>query len=183
MPKGSNLITHGLLRGGKPPEYFIWRQMKQRCSNPNDQAYGRYGAIGITVCERWANSFEAFIQDMGWRPSPELSLDRIDGNKGYFPENVKWSNDKEQSTNRKNVTLVKHNGEMVSLKEYCRLEGLEYGTIKSRIKRDGWTVEEAIIPGGSFRRRKRNEPWKNLGISRTTFYRRSKKQEEIKNGN
>jgi hypothetical protein len=155
--------------------------MKQRCSNPNDQAYNRYGALGITVCERWANSFEAFIQDMGWRPSPELSLDRIDGKKGYSPGNVKWSNDQEQSTNRKNVTLLKHNEEMVSLKEYCKLNGLKYGTVISRITRDGWSVEEAIIPGNSFRRRKRNEPWKELGISRTTFHRRRKEQEEFQN--
>jgi len=175
------LITHGMTRGGKPPEYFIWREMKQRCTNPKSKGYNRYGALGITDCERWLNSFEAFIQDIGWRPSPELSLDRIDGKKGYFPENVKWSTIKEQNTNRKNVIFVEHNGVKVSLKEYCRLNKMNYGTVTTRINRYGWELNDALIPGGSFRHRKRNEPWKKLGISQSTYYRR-KRQKESSNG-
>ena len=164
--------THGLLCGGKPPEYFIWIQMKQRCNNPNHKRYKDYGARGISVCKKWMDSFESFIKDVGWRPSKELSIDRIDNSKGYEPSNVRWATSKQQSQNRDHVTLVDHNGKSTSLKDYCKLNNLNYGTVKSRIERDGWTLNEALKPGNPFRFRERNEPWKQEGISATTWYRR-----------
>jgi predicted DNA-binding transcriptional regulator AlpA len=78
--------------------------MVQRCTNPNDPGYRYYGGRGITVCERWRNSFEAFLEDMGRKPSPELSLDRIDNDKltdSYSKENCRWATKKEQNQNRR----------------------------------------------------------------------------------
>jgi hypothetical protein len=82
------------------PEYGIWEQLKNRCSNPRNRDYPYYGGRGITVCERWRTSFLAFYQDMGARPSPELTLERVDNDAGYFPENCVWATRAQQTANR-----------------------------------------------------------------------------------
>lgn len=82
------------------PEYRAWDGMKQRCTNPKARGYDRYGGAGITVCDRWMYSFENFYADMGDRPSSEHSLDRIDGSKGYSPNNCRWATRSEQQKNR-----------------------------------------------------------------------------------
>lgn len=81
------------------PEYVTWNNMIQRCHNKNRNEYVKYGAIGLYVCDRWRYSFENFIEDMGNKPSPNYSIDRIDGTKGYFKENCRWADYHTQSIN------------------------------------------------------------------------------------
>jgi len=92
---GRKNVTHGMKHS---LEYHTWVSMKQRCTNPNDPAYSYYGGRGITVCERWLNSFEHFLADMGQRPTPDHSLDRYpDNDRGYEPGNCRWATPKEQA--------------------------------------------------------------------------------------
>lgn len=91
--------THGLSR---TPEYDIWCAIKKRCFNPSDPAYKYYGARGITICDKWRNSFESFIIDIGVRPQPKLSLDRINNDGNYEPGNVRWTTWHIQNSNKRN---------------------------------------------------------------------------------
>ena len=103
--------THGhRKRGNTSPTYYIWSAMIQRCTNPTDKRYMDYGGRGITVCDRWLNSFEHFLEDMGECPEG-LSIDRIDNNGNYCKENCRWSTITEQAHNRRNNVQLTFNGE------------------------------------------------------------------------
>lgn len=100
--KKCHKLTHGM---SKTRTYNIWCGMKDRCNNPNNSHYHSYGARGINVCDRWLNSFINFFEDMGESPT-NLSLDRIDNDKGYFKENCKWSDNFIQQRNtRKSIKI------------------------------------------------------------------------------
>lgn len=105
-------LRHGHSRGGgqETPTYRSWLSMKNRCLNERGAAFARYGGSGIKVCERWL-SFDAFLSDVGERPSLDHSLDRIDGTKGYEPGNVRWATRQEQNRNRRsNRAVVRSDG-------------------------------------------------------------------------
>jgi len=90
--------THGW---SGTPEYNAWLSMRKRCGNPKDRAYRNYGARGIRVCEAWQNDFLAFLEHVGPKPEPRLSIDRIDNEKGYEPGNVRWADASTQNRNRR----------------------------------------------------------------------------------
>jgi hypothetical protein len=129
--------------------------MKSRCNDPNSQAYDRYGGRGIKVCERWNESFEAFLADVGIAPSPDLSLDRWPNNDGgYEPGNVRWATASQQTANTRmtekrraaNQRIAASKGISkygVCLSEAARAAGLNKSTIMARL-RYGWTLEEAL---------------------------------------
>jgi hypothetical protein len=122
--------------------FWIWSDMRGRCSNSNHRQYRDYGGRGVTVCDRW-QTFSNFAEDMGDRPDG-LSLDRVDNSKGYGPENCQWATRQEQNSNRRNCILVDCDGERVTLKEACRRRGLSYRPVVKRIQDRGWPVDLAI---------------------------------------
>ena len=121
-----------------------WCQMRQRCNDPRCMPFKYYGAIGITVCPEW-NSFEAF-RDWSYANGYKegLSLDRINNEIGYCPDDCRWVLREEQAGNRRNNLMFSHNGKTQNLKAWCDELGLNYPVIRQRIKRDGYTFEQAI---------------------------------------
>lgn len=132
---------HGLARS---KEYGIWRGMKKRCRSPNDKDFVSYGARGITVCSRWTTSFGNFYADMGPRPSPQHSLDRIDNSKGYEPGNVRWVTINEQANNKRTNVYVEYGGETMTLAQLARLKRLDYQSLKQHYRRRGLPLIEAL---------------------------------------
>lgn len=121
-------------------EYRIWALMLQRCKNPNNPAYDRYGGSGISVCERW-HKFENFLADMGRRPEGR-SLDRVDGRGNYEPGNCRWATDLEQGRNRKNVRRITFNGETLCLSEWAERLGMNRTSLRERLAK--WPIEKAL---------------------------------------
>jgi len=118
--------------------------MKDRCLNENSDAYFRYGGRGIKICQRWADSFEAFLEDMGPRPSLQHSIDRFPDNNGnYEPGNCRWATSKQQQRNRNITTLLSFRGESKPLTEWADLIGIRCSVIEKRL-RIGWSVEKAL---------------------------------------
>ncbi len=139
--------THGMRRS---PEYRVWMGMKTRCGNPKSPSFPRYGGRGITVCERW-RSFEAFLADMGRRPSLDHTLDRLDNSKNYEPGNCRWATRLEQGANKRNNHRLSFNGETLSIAEWARRTGLSRDAIRQRLSA-GWPVDRALTEGPDPRR-------------------------------
>lgn len=113
-------------------EMIIYYGMKGRCYNKNNKKYKDYGGRGIKVCDRWLESFWNFYEDMGKRPSPKHTLDRINVNGDYCPENCKWSTHEEQANNRRNSLLITYEGKTQSISQWARELNLREGLIRER---------------------------------------------------
>lgn len=120
--------------------YKAWCHIKDRCYNQNCKDYANYGERGITVCDEWINNSQAFYNwaiNNGYESN--LTLDRIDVNGNYSPDNCRWVDRKQQARNRRNTIYITYKGETMSLPDWCDRLNLRYDTIKRRYYR-GWTV-------------------------------------------
>lgn len=131
-------------------EYCAWRAMRARCLNPNEAEFVRYGARGISVCDRWLvgegrmDGFVCFLADMGERPTNRHSLDRIDNDGGYSPENCRWTDRHTQARNIRTNHHVTYKGKRMTVVEAAEAFGLTYHCLWARLSRPGWTVERAL---------------------------------------
>ena len=142
---------HGYaLRGKRPTIYYRWQRMIARCYHPSQKDYAKYGAVGITVCDRWRigdagkSGFTCWLEDMGPPPFKTASIDRIDGSKGYSPENCRWASNVEQANNKKSNVRITYNGQTLTVAQWARIVGIGPKTIAYRL-RHGATVEEALF--------------------------------------
>lgn len=124
--------------------YRIYRHMINRCTNPNDIRYDKYGGRGISVCDEWS-TFEEFYKwavSAGYRD--DLSIDRIDNNKGYYPDNCRWATNSIQANNKSNVIMLEYGGKKQSIAAWANELGIPYKKLHKRIY-NGWDVERALF--------------------------------------
>lgn len=146
MTKGGGNYKHG----GSPTKtkpnrlYGIWAGMLNRCHNRNNKAYSYYGGCGITVCKEWRQNFDAFRD---WATAngycKNLTIDRVDNNGDYCPENCRWATIKEQNSNKRNNRLLTYNAETRTLTEWAKIIGITKWALSWRI-RNGWSIEKAL---------------------------------------
>lgn len=129
--------------GGASPEYIVWNGMRARCNNPRNPNYARYGARGITVCERWQSDFMNFLADMGRRPAPWYTLERRDNDGDYTPDNCVWATKQDQANNRRSSRIIAYGGVMRTAAEWARARGISNSTLHARLKA-GWTIGRAL---------------------------------------
>jgi hypothetical protein len=132
--------THGKT---KTSTYKIWIGMRERCYKPTYPNYHNYGGRGIKVCERWLESFENFLTDMGERPSSKYSLDRINNDGNYEPANCRWATATEQRNNSRQNVFLEYNGERKTVIQWERHLHVTLGLVRDRLRR-GWSVERAL---------------------------------------
>jgi len=136
--------THGLSRSKEwIGEFRAWNRIKDRCYNQNHKSYHDYGGRGITVCQRWRDDFRNFLADMGKRPSPKHSLDRIKNSGNYEPDNCRWATRKEQANNTRWNRQITWRGRTMTMAQWADELGMGDYIIESRLKR-GWTIDEAL---------------------------------------
>jgi len=130
-------------RLGTNPTYRSWWGARLRCVDPNNPAYSNYGERGIYMCDRWVESFDNFLDDMGRRPSG-MSLDRIDNNGPYSPENCRWATRAEQNNNRRSVILIDVEGRALALKNAAKELGVDYKRLHYLVRTRGLEFSKAV---------------------------------------
>lgn len=135
---------HGhAIKNNRSKAYRTWSNMIDRCENSNNNSYRNYGERGIKVCDRWRNSFENFLADMGEPLSINYSIDRINVNGDYEPKNCQWIPIAEQTKNQRRNVFLTHQGQTMLLADWAKKTGIDRRTISHRLK-EGWSVEDAL---------------------------------------
>lgn len=133
---------------------MIYSSMKKRCYNPNCKSYKDYGARGITICQEWLNTERAGKGIKGWflfkdwalsnGYAEDLTIDRIDVDKGYYPDNCRWVTRKVQNNNQRRNRVITYHGKTQNLRQWCDELNLKYSTIETRLNVYHWDIEKAI---------------------------------------
>ena len=126
--------------------YYAWRSMRSRCTNQSNTSYKNYGGRGIKVCDRWVNDYDAFFADMGEAPEG-MSIDRIDVNGDYTPENCRWADIETQLSNRRNNVIIEHNGMSMTQNQWARHIGVHPDTLWRRINVYKMPIPKALSEG------------------------------------
>lgn len=142
-------VKHGMIDS---PEYNVWKHMKDRCYNPRSQRWDRYGGRGIRVCKRWMTSFENFLADMGFRPSRNHSIERVNNEGNYEPTNCRWATRYEQNHNKSSSVFIDYGGDRLTVGQWSNRLGFIRKTLDCRL-RAGWSVEDALTTPVAPRRR------------------------------
>jgi hypothetical protein len=128
--------AHGETKNGKKSsEYKIWKDMKYRCCNQNHKNFKNYGERGIKICDRWKNSFRNFLEDMGRRPSSKHSIDRINNNGYYAPDNCRWATKSEQDRNKRTNVWLEYEDIKMIKKDWAKFLGVSENYIYRRLKK------------------------------------------------
>lgn len=148
-------------RGATSAEYKTWLGMKSRCYRPANKDYANWGAKGIRVCDRWLHDFPAFLADMGPKPTPKHTIDRLDSSKDYAPDNCRWATAQQQGAeNRKGFVPVVVNGvHFIKIADACRHFGVGPTTVNERLK-SGIPMDEAFNPNRLKSRRTKESYWR-----------------------
>lgn len=137
---GKSNITHG---HSYSITYSSWKAMLKRCRYKKHQAFKNYGGRGIKVCNRWQTSFQAFLEDMGERPSKKMCIDRINNDGDYEPGNCRWASMKEQQRNRRGNVRITFQDETMTEAEWARKIGISQTALKRRLDM-GWDIADAL---------------------------------------
>lgn len=151
---GRKNVRHGYAKHSaterRKPEFRSWTEMKQRCHNERSKDFCRYGGRGISVCEEWRESFDAFLAYMGDRPGPGYSIDRIDVNGNYEPGNVRWATVVEQNKNTTRSKMVTIGGVTRNQCDWVAMSGVSRNTFAQRLK-NGCPEHLLLVKGQVFR--------------------------------
>ncbi len=132
---------HGLYRD---PAYTVWVSVRYRCLNPKCPEYARYGGRGIKICDRWLESPEPFIRDMGPRPSLAHGIERIDNDGNYEPSNCRWATMKEQCNNRSSNVLITFQGRTMNIAQWATELGISATNIRQRLQKYNMPLDLAM---------------------------------------
>jgi hypothetical protein len=135
---------HGESSYNLTKEYATWSRIRNKCNCPSDKAYPDYGGRGIKICDRWLESYENFLADMGRAPSTKHSIDRINNDGNYEPANCRWATVMQQVLNRRNTLRYTLYGRDQTLVEWCQELNVNYRRALTRVRRLNWPIEKAL---------------------------------------